>query len=197
MLYCKFRLSTCSIIWSTGMLKSIVNNRDWKQLSIHTSGQWLTCSCVIASDKALKMVENITSTLGFKLSYSSGQGFLSSTCTDDKLLPVATISEVFIDLSFCQTEVVNWGAPHGLDSSLPNWSREFDSHQCQGIFFFKLWNHPIALESTQKMRCFTASFGGDVKRSDLARLASGYSRPTTMVVNPEEYYSYQLSRNRK
>ena len=43
----------------------------------------------------------------------------------------------------------------------------------------------------QMRRCFTASFGGDVKPSvpgDLGRLASGYSRPslaTTIVVNPK------------
>ena len=44
-----------------------------------------------------------------------------------------------------------------------------------------------------RRRCFTASFGGDVKPSvpgDLARLASGYSRPslaTTIVVDPKGY----------
>ena len=49
----------------------------------------------------------------------------------------------------------------------------------------------------QKMRrCFTTSFGGDVKPSvpgDLARLAPGYSRPslaTSVVINPEGYYHF-------
>ena len=74
--------------------------------------------------------------------------------------------------------------PHGLDSSLPTWVRVLP---VSGRFFFLqtlVSPHCPGVHSAlpQKIkRCFTASFGGDVKLSvlgDLARLAPGYSRPS-------------------
>ena len=93
--------------------------------------------------------------------------------------------------------VVSWLQTRALDlesqGSSPTSVRDFF------LFPLCLTSMPWALLH-QMRRCFTVSFGGDVKPSvpgDQARLASGYSRPSlasTIVVNPKGWMKQSAPR---